>query len=193
MRHGGGRRCAVEGCGCVAQTGSSVCLKHGGGKKCSAPACSRSVPIINNFCLQHRGTCIEEGCQRTRASEMTDRCVLHGGGKVGVPMCQVEGCEVPALKGQELCRVHAPKRSRRGMSPGGLPLDALHQHYGFTFPISGFTKEEDDGEEFLIDIGEGSGVNTPPTPELPDQPVTSQIDHAHLLSLLQFTQPTLAD
>jgi hypothetical protein len=148
---------------------------------------------------------------RTRASEITDRCVLHGGGKVGVALCEVEDCELPALKGQELCRVHAPKKSRRStLGANGLPLDALHHHYGFgltssfgSFGISSGTmtpKEEE--EEFTIDLGDGSQGATPGTPDDQQQQqsngggsqtVTSQIDHAHLLSLLQFTQPTLAD
>jgi len=175
VRHGGGRRCAVEGCGCVAQTGSSVCLKHGGGKKCAAPACSRSVPITNNYCLMHRGTCEKPGCMRSRASEMTDRCVLHGGGKVGVTLCDESDCEMPALKGGNLCRLHAPKRSR---------------HSGDLFASDSTSYEQESLEgfsafDFTIDLGDSkTNLKTEEAVGL---------DHAQLMSLLQFKEPTLAD
>ena len=179
VRHGGGRRCAVDSCGCVAQTGSSVCLKHGGGKKCCAPGCSRSVPITHNFCLMHRGTCEEPGCGRTRASEMTDRCVLHGGGKVGVALCEVLDCDLPAQKGSHLCRVHAPKRSRKGIDP-------------FMSDSMSYEQESTEGDyagfDFTIDLGDS--INTGSVLKT-EEPVG--LDHAQLMSLLQNKQPTLAD
>jgi len=109
---------------------------------------------------------------------MTDRCVLHGGGKVGVTLCEMIGCDLPALKGGDLCRLHAPKRSRRSIDPFASS-DSVS--YGSAEP-------GDFGSfDFTIDLGDSKASSVLKT----EEPVG--LDHAQLMSLLQYKQPTLAD
>lgn len=77
VKHGGGRRCEVQGCSRVIQGKGRKCKSHGGGTKCSVESCvKKSVG---------RGFCYE-----------------HGGGK----RCRVEGCNEPAIRSKLYCTQH---------------------------------------------------------------------------------------
>ena len=119
---------------------------------------------------------MEEGCSRTRASEITDRCVLHGGGKVGVALCDHSDCDLPAIKGGSQCRVHAPKRSRRS---------------GDVFASDSMSYEQDSLEDFQAAFDFTIDLGDPKAALKTEEPVG--LDHAQLMSLLQFKEPTLAD
>ena len=197
VKHGGGRRCAVEGCGRVAQTGASVCLSHGGGKKCATLGCGRAVGVSHSLCVAHRGICSEELCGRPRASEVTDKCVLHGGAAVGIPLCVIEGCDEPANKGMELCRMHAPRRSRKSVDTDTLGnitslLDVKSLFGEMGFGISGTDTVDEITDfanaEFVIDLGDQAKTDRVTSEKAEVEAQTQQ-----LLSLLAHQHATLAD
>lgn len=56
--HGGGKRCAFEGCtrSSVTRSGEIYCVKHGGGPRCQfADGCNKSAVGHTQFCVKHGG------------------------------------------------------------------------------------------------------------------------------------------
>lgn len=43
VRHGGGRKCAMEGCAKVARGRTSHCAAHGGGIRCCVEGCNKAA------------------------------------------------------------------------------------------------------------------------------------------------------
>lgn len=54
-RHGGGRRCMIDGCTKGADTTSplNLCIAHGGGRECAIDGCTTSARGGIKFCLKH--------------------------------------------------------------------------------------------------------------------------------------------
>jgi hypothetical protein len=140
--------------------------------------CNRPIPVTNSYCIQHRGNCSTEHCGRPRASESSEKCVLHGGAAIGIALCCVDHCESPAIKGSDMCRIHAPKRLRRNSSDSSMIHDSLmdaHSHNNLN---------NNELPDFVIDLGDR------PIMDYNDQPNS---DRTELLSLLRGLQPKLAD
>lgn len=107
VRHGGGVKCAAEGC--TMRATSARCVRHGGGTRCSVADCNsfsqgKSL-VADQFgppgyrCVRHGAShragprCTEVGCSNyavggSRVDGMR-RCIRHGGGR----RCNVEGCQ----------------------------------------------------------------------------------------------------
>mmetsp|Transcript_32109 Transcript_32109/g.60322 ORF Transcript_32109/g.60322 Transcript_32109/m.60322 type:complete len:327 (-) Transcript_32109:263-1243(-) len=80
LRHGGGRRCAHEGC--TKSADKQFCVAHGGGRRCKHEGCNKSAQGGSKmFCYAHGGgtTCLEDGCSKS-AQGSTRYCFAHGGG-----------------------------------------------------------------------------------------------------------------
>ncbi|ETL95227.1 hypothetical protein L917_06947 [Phytophthora nicotianae] len=111
IRHGGGKRCNVEGCNCRAQN-RGLCWKHGGYTRCTVEGCTKRAKS-RGICWSHGGgtRCKFEGCSKIAVS--LGRCWAHGGGElrpdgwltVGLltsPLshvgkrCSIETCRKPA-------------------------------------------------------------------------------------------------
>ena len=99
VAHGGGRRCSREGCTKGAQ-GPLFCVAHGGGKRCAVDGCGQPAHY-NGACPKHGGGkfCSHEGCGKWDAG--FGFCRAHGGGR----RCLVEGCET-AARNRGLCIRH---------------------------------------------------------------------------------------
>ena len=80
-KHGGGKRCAEEGCEKSALGATGMCIRHGGGKRCANEGCEKSALGATAYCVRHGGgkRCAEEGCEKS-AQNATDMCTRHGGG-----------------------------------------------------------------------------------------------------------------
>ena len=84
IRHGGGKRCQVEGCNKGASGtvggGARFCIAHGGGRRCKIEGCN-STAKKGGVCSSHGGRyeCIVPGCRKT-AHGPSKLCVSHGGG-----------------------------------------------------------------------------------------------------------------
>jgi hypothetical protein len=83
IRHGGGKRCEVEGCtkgasGTVGG-GARFCIAHGGGRRCRVDGC-RSTAKRDGLCSSHGGRyeCVVSGCSKT-AHGPRRLCTMHGG------------------------------------------------------------------------------------------------------------------
>ena len=55
VRHGGGKRCVVEGCPKKAQGKTDKCVRHGGGKRCVVEGCPNSAVGKTDKCKSHGG------------------------------------------------------------------------------------------------------------------------------------------
>jgi len=101
-KHGGSKRCIVNGCeSSAADYITSKCKKHGGGKICSEPGCKSGVQGITGKCKKHGGgkICSEQGCKSKVISN--NKCWEHYNKK-----CIEEGCETPARYGYDKCKKH---------------------------------------------------------------------------------------
>ncbi|OWZ05555.1 hypothetical protein PHMEG_00022333 [Phytophthora megakarya] len=69
VEHGGGRRCAMDGCEKLAQN-RGVCLAHGGGRRCSVPHCQK-FRQIRNLCKAHaKESILSETATRSWSSKL---------------------------------------------------------------------------------------------------------------------------
>ena len=100
-RHGGGMRCAHEGCVKAAQGTRELCIQHGGGKQCSHDKCVRAV-VSRGLCKRHGGgkRCSQEGCNKAAQGGL-ELCITHGGAK----QCSHSEC-VKVVVSRGLCREH---------------------------------------------------------------------------------------
>ena len=83
LAHGGGQKCAFEGCVAAAAPGwkkmTGKCISHGGGALCVAVGCRTSVtPGIRQCCVQHGGArpCHIFECVKS-ALDASDCCADH--------------------------------------------------------------------------------------------------------------------
>ena len=67
-----------------AQSSTKYCVKHGGGKKCAHEGCVRVARGRTLYCAAHGGgvRCKMEGCNRVAIGKM-QLCRAHGGGTRG--------------------------------------------------------------------------------------------------------------
>ncbi|POM70189.1 Hypothetical protein PHPALM_13408, partial [Phytophthora palmivora] len=77
IRHGGGKRCNVDGCNCRAQN-RGLCWKHGGYTICKVEGCAKRAKS-RGICWSHGGgtRCKYDGCSKIAVS--LGRCWAHGG------------------------------------------------------------------------------------------------------------------
>jgi hypothetical protein len=101
--HGGGKRCAHKGCAKSADGATAYCVTHGGGKRCAHEGCTKGAEGATDFCVRHGGgkRCALKGCTKS-AEGATDFCVRHGGGK----RCAHKGCTKGARGATEFCKGH---------------------------------------------------------------------------------------
>ena len=85
--------CEELSCSKYAQS-QGKCKRHGGGKRCSVDGCSKSSQG-NNLCRSHGGgeRCSREGCDK--GAQYKQLCGKHGGGR----RCRVEECDKHARGG----------------------------------------------------------------------------------------------
>lgn len=53
VRHGGGKRCATDGCHKSAQSGTSHCVRCGGGRRCQVLGCTKVARGKTDYCMSH--------------------------------------------------------------------------------------------------------------------------------------------
>lgn len=99
IRHGGGRRCAVDGCPNASQA-MGKCKRHGGGSRCRVQDCNRSSQS-SGLCRTHGGgkLCVHPGCKK--GIQRHGKCSTHGGCR----KCSVDGCS-RVDRGGGLCGKH---------------------------------------------------------------------------------------
>lgn len=107
IRHGGGRRCALEGCGKAAKSSADFCIAHGGGRRCFTAGCTKSSAGPLQLCIAHGGgkRCQRQGCPKA-AQGKTGLCIAHGGGR----RCQRRDC-TRSSHGASLCCRHYNENS----------------------------------------------------------------------------------
>ena len=85
IRHGGGKRCQVDGCNKGASGtiggGAKYCIAHGGGRRCRVNGC-HSTAKRGGLCSAHGGRyeCQIAGCKKTAHGPLR-LCISHGGGR----------------------------------------------------------------------------------------------------------------
>ncbi|KAG1705921.1 hypothetical protein DVH05_002485 [Phytophthora capsici] len=113
IRHGGGKRCSIEGCNCRAQN-RGLCWKHGGYTICKVEGCSKRAKS-RGICWSHGGgtRCKFDGCCKIAVS--LGRCWAHGGGK----RCSIDKCRKPASeRTNNFCTDHYAWYSQQGEATG---------------------------------------------------------------------------
>ncbi|KAG3067871.1 hypothetical protein PC122_g17206 [Phytophthora cactorum] len=77
IRHGGGKRCNVEGCNCRAQN-RGLCWKHGGYTICKYDGCSK-IAVSLGRCWAHGGgkRCSIETCRKPASERTNNFCTDH--------------------------------------------------------------------------------------------------------------------
>ncbi|KAL4588506.1 hypothetical protein LXL04_001397 [Taraxacum kok-saghyz] len=116
IKHGGGKRCVVDGCDRSAELQLGLCISHGGGKRCCFLGCTNGAQGRTNYCKSHGGgkRCVFSGCT-TGAEGSTQLCKSHGGGK----RCLYEGggiCPKSVHGGTKFCVNHGG--GKRCVVPG---------------------------------------------------------------------------
>ncbi|KAG5178697.1 hypothetical protein JKP88DRAFT_168620, partial [Tribonema minus] len=92
-------KCQAPGCNCGPKGSSLFCVKHGGGTRCSVLGCGRGA-ISNGRCVAHGGgpRCLEVRCGNG-ATARSEYCVTHGGRR----RCLKAGCSNGAQGGSDSC------------------------------------------------------------------------------------------
>ena len=118
--HAPTRLCDFEGCKSSARAGGDpFCKRHGGGRRCQVDGCGKSGLFVQGdstnlraLCVLHGGgrRCQQQGCSRAARSGFFQFCAAHGGGR----RCEHDGCETQARPGPlRLCAKHmSNKRSK---------------------------------------------------------------------------------
>jgi len=99
IAHGGGTKCAAEGCSNTAKEGG-LCKGHGGGKRCQEEGCPKSAQE-RGLCIAHGGGRQCKGPNCTKLAKAGGLCISHGGGT----RCHTEGCNNSA-QSRGLCKGH---------------------------------------------------------------------------------------
>ena len=97
------RQCKFEHCEMFRQGNTQFCKRHGGGRKCQVDGCTK-LARGRKYCASHGGgkRCIEPNCIRM-AVGVSGRCLRHGGGK----RCHYEDCDKAAQFSWNFCARHA--------------------------------------------------------------------------------------
>lgn len=81
--HGGGRRCAIEGCNNLSRSRVSEparCGRHGAVPDCAVDGCTVKADLPSKKCRKHGSLkCVATGCANVPIGPL-HRCVRHGGG-----------------------------------------------------------------------------------------------------------------
>lgn len=79
MKHGGGKKCSIPGCGKVARGKTLYCASHGGGIRCRLDGCNRVAVGRLQLCRIHGNNNAATSNEATTISSQPKR----GGGLVG--------------------------------------------------------------------------------------------------------------
>jgi len=76
VKHGGGKKCSIPGCGKVARGKTLFCASHGGGVRCRLDGCNRVAVGKLQLCRIHGNT------ETSRAATATSSQLQRGTGAV---------------------------------------------------------------------------------------------------------------